>query len=302
VSCPGHLSLLQRRPPSYRELPLRLSELGIVHRDEPSGSLHGLMRLRQFTQDDGHIFCSAEQAEEEVLRFCQAVPAFYRAFGFAEVSVALSTRPAARAGDDALWDRAEAVLASALRRLGAPFALQPGAGAFYGPKIEYALRDRAGRDWQCGTIQLDLVMPGRFDVHYIDGRGERQPPVMLHRALYGSLERFLALVLERHGAALPGWLSPLQIVVLPVVAAQRGAALAFADRLQGLGLRAEVQGEQSLSRRIASTHAAGVPFQAVIGAREAASGCVALRSREGQRLLDLEAAERELLSRCGPPL
>jgi threonyl-tRNA synthetase len=302
VSCPGHCYLFGRRAPSYRELPLRLCELGLVHRDEPSGTLHGLMRLRQFIQDDGHIFCATEeQARAEALRFCQSVPAFYRAFGLDDVSVALSTRPEQRAGDDALWDRAEAALEAVLRELGAPYVLQPGAGAFYGPKIEYTLRDRQGRDWQCGTIQLDLVMPGRFGLEYVDQSGERRPPVMLHRALFGSLERFLGVVLERHGSALPAWLAPLQLAVLPVSAEERPVAEAWAAGLTAAGLRVQVDGDDSLAKRIARAHARAVPFQAVLGPREAAAGSVTLRDRGGQAVLSQGAALDELARRCASP-
>ncbi len=302
VSCPGHCYLFGRRAPSYRELPMRFCELGLVHRDEPSGTLHGLMRLRQFIQDDGHIFCATEdQARAEALRFCRALPVFYRAFGLDQVEVALSLRPEQRAGDDAVWDRAEAILESVLRELGGPFRLQPGAGAFYGPKIEYAVRDRQGRDWQCGTIQLDLVMPGRFGLEYVDAGGERRPPVMLHRALYGSLERFLGVVLERHGASLPAWLAPMQVAVLPVSCEEGAAAQAWADRLAAAGLRADVDGHDSLAKRIARAHARAVPFQAVIGPREAASGSVTLRSREGQLAWLQDAALAELVRRCAPP-
>jgi threonyl-tRNA synthetase len=301
VSCPGHVYVVQRRVLSYRELPLRLAELGLVHRDEPSGTLHGLMRLRQFTQDDGHIFCTEEQAEEEVLRFCAAVPAFYRAFGFPEVRVALSTRPAERAGDDALWDQAEAALASALERLGGPYDLQPGAGAFYGPKLEYSLRDRLGREWQCGTIQFDLVMPRSFDLRYVDAQGERRHPVMLHRALYGSLERFLGILLEHHGSALPAWLAPVQVAVLPIAAAQADAGGALAAELRRAGLRVEVGLDESLAKRIAQASAQAVPFQVVLGAREVAAGTVALRSREGQATMPLDRVVDEVRRRCAHP-
>jgi threonyl-tRNA synthetase len=301
VSCPGHVQLVKRRVPSYRELPLRLAEMGLVHRDEPGGTLHGLLRLRQFTQDDGHIFCSAADAEDEVLRFCQAVPGFYRAFGFDEVRLALSTRPAARAGDDGLWDRAEAALLAVLQRLGVPYTLQPGAGAFYGPKLEYVLRDRLGRDWQCGTIQFDLVMPENFDLRYVDDAGERQRPVMLHRALYGSLERFLGILLEHHGAALPAWLAPVQVVVLPITDAEGATAAAFAGRLGAAGVRIKVDGDGSLARRIAAAHEQAAPFVAIIGAREAAQEAVTLRTRAGQRLCQQPAAVDELRALCRPP-
>jgi threonyl-tRNA synthetase len=302
VSCPGHIQILQRRVLSYRELPLRMSELGLVHRDEPSGTLHGLMRLRQFTQDDGHIFCADEaQAEEEVLRFCQAVPAFYRAFGFSDVSLALSTRPAERAGDDALWDRAEGALAGVLRRLGGPYVVQEGAGAFYGPKLEYSLRDRLGRAWQCGTIQFDLVMPRSFGLRFVDRGGEQRHPVMLHRALYGSLERFLGILLEHHGGNLPAWMAPVQVAVLPIGGEQAAAAATLAERLRGAGLRVQVDAEESLGKRIALANAGGVPLAAVLGAREVAAGTVALRSRDGQVVLPAADAAAELVGRCAPP-
>jgi threonyl-tRNA synthetase len=304
VSCPGHACLFGRRAPSYRDLPLRFAELGLCHRDEPSGTLHGLMRLRQFVQDDGHIFCaSEEQAKDEVLRFCQALPAFYRAFGLPQPAVALSTRPAESEGDDGVWDRSEAALRAALEQLAIPFVVQPGAGAFYGPKIEWALPDRQGRSWQCGTIQFDLVMPRRFGLAYVDARGERRAPVMLHRALYGSLERFLGVVLEHHGANLPHWLGPQQVAVLPVSPAELPAARAFADQLATAGLRAQLMPDESLGKRIAVAHAHAIPFQVVVGAREAAAGTVTLRARpeEPQRALPVAAALAELGRRCAWP-
>jgi threonyl-tRNA synthetase len=302
VSCPGHVYLAEKRAPSYRDLPLRFAELGVVHRDEPGGTLHGLMRLRQFTQDDGHIFCVDEaQAEEEVLRFCRVVPAFYRAFGFDKVSVALSLRPAERAGDDALWDRAEGALMSVLRRLGGPYTVQEGAGAFYGPKLEYALRDRLGREWQCGTIQLDLVMPRRFDLRFVDAGGERRHPVMLHRALYGSLERFLGILLEHHAGALPAWLAPVQAAVLPIADAQAAFARRVKEELDARGIRAEALREGSLPKRIAEAHARAVPFQLVLGPREVSAGQVTLRDRGGQATLPLAEAAAELTRRCAAP-
>ncbi|HET8935276.1 MAG TPA: threonine--tRNA ligase [Polyangiales bacterium] len=301
VSCPGHIYVLKQRNVSYRELPLRLAELGNVHRDEPSGTLHGLLRLRQFTQDDGHIFCTEEQAHAELLRFCRGLPAFYRAFGFEQIEIAFSSRPPERAGDDAAWDRSEAALLAALRELGQPFVEQPGAGAFYGPKLEFALRDRHGRSWQCGTIQFDLVLPKRFGLTYVTASGAREYPVMLHRALYGSLERFLGIVLEQHGTQLPGWFAPVQVHVLPVAAAQLSAAEAFRSQLVASGLRAQVNSEESLARRVAEAHAQAVPYVAVIGAREAAADSVSLRERNTQRELSKSAALAELTQRCARP-
>lgn len=302
VSCPGHIQIVNSRPPSYRELPIRLSELGVVHRDEPSGTLHGLLRLRQFTQDDGHVFCSEHQAEAEVERFCRALPAFYAAFGFDSMSLALSTRPAERAGHDAQWDRAEAALHAVLARLDVPYALQPGAGAFYGPKLEVLLHDRAGRPWQCGTIQFDLVMPERFDVRYVDASGERKRVVMLHRALYGSLERFLGMVLEQHGAALPAWLAPEQVVVVPVAEPHEAWAREVEHAIRAVGLRVRTDARpESLARRIAQAHQAAVPFVAVVGAREQSARTLAMRAEGEQYVLPLGAAVGLLTERCAMP-
>lgn len=303
VSCPGHIQIAARSALSYRDLPLRLCEFGCCHRDEPSGTLHGLFRLRQFTQDDGHVFCAEDQVEAEIRRFCSGVGAFYAAFGFPEVAVALSTRPPERAGDDALWDRAEAALQAAAEAAGLRPALQPGEGAFYGPKLEFSLRDRLGRAWQCGTIQLDFVLPERFDLRYVDASGQRRRPAILHRALYGSVERFLGVLLEHHAGSLPGWLAPVQVRVAPVGPDQREAAAAAAAELRAAGLRVELdEREETLARRVAEAHEDGVPFFAVVGAREAAAGSLALRSREGQRVLPRPDALAALAAACAPPL
>lgn len=302
VSCPGHVYIAERRAPSYRDLPLRFAEFGTVHRDEPSGTLHGLLRLRQFTQDDGHVFCTPEQAPDEVERFCRSVPPFYAKFGFPELDLVLSTRPAERAGDDASWDRAEAALFEVVNRLGWKHSVQPGGGAFYGPKLEFVLRDRLGREWQCGTIQFDLVMPRRFELRYVDRHGGRSDLVMLHRALYGSLERFLGVLLEHHGAALPEWLAPEQLRLVPV----KEDALPFVEELEGrfreAGLRVSVDARgESLARRIAEAHEAAVPFVGVVGAREVADRSVALRSRDGQRSLPIDQALSELAAKAANP-
>ena len=302
VSCPGHIQIAQRGALSYRDLPLRLCEFGLCHRNEPSGTLHGLFRLRQFTQDDGHVFCADDQVLAEIVRFCRGAAAFYRAFGFDIVGVALSTRPPQRAGDDAVWDRAEALLAEGARAADLAPILQPGEGAFYGPKLEFSLRDRLGRAWQCGTIQLDFVLPGRFGLHYIDDAGQRRRPAMLHRAIYGSLEHFLAIVLEQHGGALPPWLAPVQIVVAPVGPAQRDAAVAAVAELQAAGLRAELDDRnETLARRVAEAHAQAIPYLAVLGAREVAAEQLALRLRDEQRVLPRAQAIAELVAACAPP-
>lgn len=302
VSCPGHIQIAQRGALSYRDLPLRLCEFGLCHRNEPSGTLHGLFRLRQFTQDDGHVFCADDQVLAEIVRFCRGAASFYRAFGFDIVGVALSTRPPQRAGDDAVWDRAEALLAEGARAAELEPIVQPGEGAFYGPKLEFSLRDRLGRAWQCGTIQLDFVLPERFGLHYIDDAGQRRRPAMLHRAIYGSLERFLAIVLEQHGGALPPWLAPVQIVVAPVGPAQRDAAVAAVAELQAAGLRAELDDRnETLARRVAEAHAQAIPYLAVLGAREVASEQLALRLRDEQRVLPRAQAIAELVRACAPP-
>jgi threonyl-tRNA synthetase len=302
VSCPGHIQIVRRLAPSWRDLPLRLAEFGLVHRDEASGTLHGLLRLRQFTQDDGHIFCTDDQVAGEVERFCRELPAFYRRFGFDDVSVALSLRPANRLGDDAWWDRAERELADIVAALGLACEVVPGGGAIYGPKLEFLLRDRRGRSWQCGTIQLDFVMPQRFDLRHVGAGGERRHLVLLHRAFYGSLERFLGILLEHHGAALPPWLAPDQVAVLPISPSHRDLAASLCAELSGLGLRARLDaGDATLSRRIALAHHAGVPFLALVGDREAADGTLSIRARDGQWTAPRAAALATLVEGARPP-
>ncbi len=303
VSCPGHLEILRRRAPSYRDLPLRYSELGLVHRNEPSGTLHGLFRLRQFTQDDGHVFCEAEQVEAEVARFCRSLVALYGALGFSEVEVSFATRPDERAGSDAVWDRAEYMLQRAAEGAGLRPVLAPKAGAFYGPKLEFALPDRLGRRWQCGTIQLDLVLPERFDVEFVAASGERARPLMLHRATLGSLERFLGIVLEQHDGRLPAWLAPEQVVVIPVEAAQHEYARALVQELRAAGLRAisDLRSD-GLSRRIALAHEHAIPFVIVVGKREQQARALSLRIGDQQRVLPAADAVTELTKLCAPPL
>jgi threonyl-tRNA synthetase len=303
VSCPGHLQIVARRPPSYRELPIRLGELGLVHRNEPSGVLMGLFRLRQFTQDDGHILCEEGQVDAEVERFCRSLCRFYEAMGFGAVSVAFSTRPRERAGSDEVWDRAESVLLAAARRAGLEPVNQPGQGAFYGPKLEFVLKDRLGREWQCGTIQLDFVLPERFGVQYIDAAGARRTPVLLHRALLGSLERFLGVLLEHHAGALPAWLAPEQVVVAPVAEAQHPFADQVFQRLLAAGIRARLDTRpETLARKVQGAHEGAASFFAVIGRREVERGTVTLRDRGGQRELSLEDAAVEIERECRPPI
>jgi threonyl-tRNA synthetase len=303
VSCPGHLEILRRRAPSYRDLPLRYSELGLVHRNEPSGTLHGLFRLRQFTQDDGHVFCQPEQVEAEVARFCRSLVKLYEALGFADVEVSFATRPDDRAGSDAVWDQAERMLEQAAKRAQLVPQLAPKAGAFYGPKLEFSLPDRLGRRWQCGTIQLDLVLPERFDVSFMDAAGVRQRPLMLHRATLGSLERFLGVVLEQHGGQLPAWLAPDQVVVVPIETELAPYAEEVVAALRETGLRVVCDARnESLARRIALAHEDGIPFVAVIGRRERDARRLSLRARDEQWLVPLDEAVTELVRRCAAPL
>jgi threonyl-tRNA synthetase len=302
VSCPGHIQIVKRRTPSYRELPLRLAEFGLVHRDEPSGTLHGLLRLRQFTQDDGHVFCNEEHLGAELERFARGIAGFYAAFGFPELSVGLATRPASRAGSDADWDFAEHALAAAAERGGLRYERAEGGGAFYGPKLEFSLTDRLGRHWQCGTIQLDLVMPRSFDLKYIDASGAQRPMLLLHRALFGSLERFLAVLLEHYSGALPAWLAPEQARVISVAPAHESYAEGLERKLSASGIRASVDTRgETLARRIAESHEDGVPLNLIIGDREVANQSVTIRSRDGQVTLSLCDAENHLAERCRPP-
>lgn len=303
VSCPGHLEILRRRAPSYRDLPLRYSELGLVHRNEPSGTLHGLFRLRQFTQDDGHVFCDVQQLEPEVARFCNSLVKLYGALGFDGVEVSFASRPDERAGSDEVWDTAERLLQSAAARAGLVPVHAPKAGAFYGPKLEFSLPDRLGRRWQCGTIQLDLVLPERFDVAYVDAAGARQRPLMLHRATLGSLERFLGVVLEQHAGHLPAWLAPDQVVVLPIEPEQHDYAREVQAELERAGLRAvSDSSRETLARRVALAHEAAIPYVAVVGRRERDTRAVSLRHADAQRVLPLVDALGELARACTPPL
>jgi len=304
VNCPGHAQIVKRRSLSYRDLPLRLSEFGIVHRDEASGVLHGLLRLRQFTQDDGHVFLAEADVEQEVARFCSSLYDFYRSLGFSEIVVNFATRPAQRAGSDAVWDRAEQALSSAARRAGLGCQLKPGEGAFYGPKLEFELGDRHGRRWQCGTIQLDFVLPERFELSYDDRSGARVRPAMLHRAMVGSLERFLGILLEHHEGRLPAWLAPEQVRVLPVHPEQRAYAEEVVARLREHDLRAALgDSDETLGRRVAEAHAMRVPVLWVVGAREVSERSVTERGPDQERRARplLEAIQRAQLS-CAAPV
>nr|WP_123688349.1 threonine--tRNA ligase [Stella humosa] len=299
MSCPGHLQIFNRRRRSWRELPVRFCEFGACHRDEPSGSMHGLMRTRAFEQDDAHVFCREADVEAEVSRFVGLLRRVYAELGFADCAVALSTRPPLRAGSDADWDWAEAGLAEAARANGLDFTIAAGQGAFYGPKLEFALRDRLGRSWQCGTVQLDRVLPGRLGTSYVAPDGSAVVPVMIHHAVFGSMGRFIAMLLEHHGGALPFWLAPEQVAVAPIAREQAGYAATVVDGFAAAGVRAVLSaGDDSLARRIVVAHDEQVPVMAIVGAREAAAGTVTLRERDGtQAVLRLEDAAAVLAAR-----
>ncbi len=285
MNCPCHIQIFNQGLKSYRDLPLRLAEFGSCHRNEPSGTLHGLMRVRNFTQDDAHIFCSEEQIQDEVAVFIELLFAVYRDFGFDEVELKLSTRPEQRVGSDEIWDKAEASLEAALNATGLAWDLLPGEGAFYGPKIEFSLRDCIGRVWQCGTIQVDFSMPGRLDAQYVAEDGSRRTPVMLHRAILGSFERFIGILIEHYEGAFPAWLAPVQVVVANITDKQAEYAQKMEETLKNKGFRAvsDLRNEK-IGFKIREHTLAKVPYLLVIGDREVESQKVAVRARGGKDL------------------
>ncbi|WP_411839825.1 threonine--tRNA ligase [Paracoccus sp. ME4] len=297
MSCPCHIQIFNADLKSYRQLPVRYAEFGICHRDESSGSMHGLMRTRGFEQDDAHVLCRPEQVEAEVARFVGLLKDSYEQLGFSNVRSALSLRPAARAGSEADWDLAEERLLAAARSAGVEPEIQSGEGAFYGPKLEFALQDRQGRHWQCGTIQLDMVLPGRLGASFINEAGEHEVPVMLHHAVLGSMGRFIGMLLEHHEGRLPFWLAPDQVAILPIGADQEPAARAFAARLREVGMRPRILLEESLQRRLVQAHELMIPVHAVIGRREAEAGQVMLQDGAGKCLHELEGAVATLAAR-----
>ncbi len=292
MNCPGHIQLFNQGLKSHRDLPLRIAEFGVVHRNEPSGTLHGLMRARRFTQDDAHVFCTEAQLQDEVATLIDMVFETYRDFGFTEIDLALSLRPDKRVGSDALWDKAEAGLDQALKAKGLAFKVQPGEGAFYGPKIEFTLHDSIGRAWQCGTIQVDFSMPGRLGAHYIAEDNSKQVPVMIHRAILGSVERFIGILLEHYAGQLPVWLSPTQAIVMNITDRQAEYVKEVSKTLRGKGFRAETDlRNEKIGFKIREHTLQRVPYLLVVGDREVESGSVAVRDRAGQDLgiLQLDA-------------
>jgi threonyl-tRNA synthetase len=302
MNCPCHVQIYNDGLHSYRDLPMRMAEFGSCHRNEPSGALHGLMRVRAFTQDDAHIFCAPGQVGEESAAFIELLYEIYADFGFNDVLVKLSTRPEKRIGADELWDRAEADLAAALEQAGIPYEVNPGEGAFYGPKIEFSLKDTIGRVWQCGTLQLDFNMPGRLGATYVDEQSARQTPVMLHRAILGSLERFIGILIENYGGAMPAWLAPVQAVVLNISEKQDDYCIDIAETLANQGFRVESDlRNEKIGFKIREHTLAKVPYLLVVGDREVENGTIAVRTRSGEDLgsMPVEAFARHLAEDVG---
>jgi len=304
MNCPGAVMIFRQGIRSYRELPLRLAEFGACHRYEPSGALHGIMRVRAFLQDDAHIFCTEAQIADETVRFVELLSSIYRDFGFPEFRVKFSDRPAMRAGSDAVWDRAEQALKEACATAGVEYTLNPGEGAFYGPKLEFVLRDAIGRDWQCGTLQVDFVLPERLDAEYVAEDGSRRRPVMLHRAILGSLERFLGILIEQYAGRFPLWLAPVQVVVATIVSDADAYAEEVAAALRAKGLTVKLDlSNQKINAKVRDHSLQRVPAIAVVGRREAEERTVALRrlGGEAQEVLPLAEVVTRLATEATPP-
>jgi threonyl-tRNA synthetase len=304
MNCPGHIQIFKNGLKSYRDLPLKIAEFGKVHRFEPSGALHGLLRVRAFTQDDAHVFITEAQIAEESLRINDLILSIYEDFGFSDVTIKFSDRPEQRIGDDAVWDKAESALMAALQASGRPWTLNKGEGAFYGPKLEYVLRDAIGRDWQCGTVQVDLNLPGRLGAFYIDEHSTKVTPVMLHRAMFGSLERFTGILIEHYAGHLPLWLSPLQVVVATITdeANEYARSVVAAALRAGLRVEHDLRNEK-INYKVREHSLAKVPALLVVGRKEAADHTVSIRrlGKEGQTVLPLEAAIGALAAEAVPP-
>ncbi|ODT87630.1 threonine--tRNA ligase [Phenylobacterium sp. SCN 70-31] len=304
MNCPGHVQIFKFGQKSYRDLPLRMAEFGACHRYEPSGALHGLMRVRAFTQDDAHIFCREDQIEEETARFIELANSIHADFGLERDHIALATRPEVRAGSDEFWDKAEAQMLAAARKAGVEPVIAEGDGAFYAPKLDWVLKDSIGRTWTCGTIQLDYVLPERLGAEYVAEDGSKQRPVMLHRAICGSLERFIGVLIENYAGAFPLWLSPVQVVVATITSDADGFALQAAERLRAAGLRVETDlRNEKINYKVREHSLAKVPVIAVVGRREAEEGKLALRrlGSDGQQILTLDEAANVLATEAQPP-
>jgi threonyl-tRNA synthetase len=304
MNCPCHVQIFNQQLRSYRDLPLRMAEFGACHRNEPSGALHGIMRVRAFTQDDAHIFCAPEQITSESVAFVDLLRSVYADLGFPAFTVRFSDRPPVRAGSDEVWDHAEAALREACTAAGVETTLNPGEGAFYGPKLEFVLEDAIGRKWQCGTLQVDFVLPERLDASYVGADGAKHRPVMLHRAILGSLERFLGMLIEHHAGRLPVWLAPVQAVVATITNEADGYAREVAQRLRAAGVRAELDlRPDKIGYKVREHSLAKVPLILAVGGRETAERTVALRrlGGQGQEALALDAAVALCLRESTPP-
>ena len=304
MNCPGHIQIFKNGLRSYRELPVKIAEFGKVHRFEPSGALHGLMRVRAFTQDDAHVFITESQIAEEALKMNDLILSIYEDFGFSDVRIKFSDRPDKRIGDDAVWEKAETALMAALKASGRPWTLNKGEGAFYGPKLEYVLRDAIGRDWQCGTVQVDLNLPGRLGAFYIDENSNKVTPVMLHRAMFGSLERFTGILIEHYAGHLPLWLSPVQAVVATITSDADDFAREAVGAARKLGLRVESDlRNEKINYKVREHSLAKVPALLVVGKKEAAERSVSIRrlGKEGQQVMPLDAALKALADEAVPP-
>src|SRR5690348_12095893 len=304
MNCPGHVQIYRQHLHSYRELPLRMAEFGSCHRNEPSGALHGIMRVRAFTQDDAHIFCTADQVTSEAVAFCQLLLSIYRDFGFEDVAIKFADRPPHRVGSDALWDRAEHDLKAAVESAGLSYTYNPGEGAFYGPKLEFVLRDALGRDWQCGTLQLDFNMPERLGAVYVGEDGGRHTPVMLHRAILGSMERFIGILIEHYAGNFPLWLAPVHAVVASITEDANAYADEVARELVAAGLRVTADtGSEKIGYKVREHSIAKIPIIIAVGRREAEQRTVSLRrlGSNAQESLALAEAVARLNREAAPP-
>lgn len=305
MNCPGHIQIFRQGLKSYRDLPIRMAEFGACHRNEPSGALHGIMRVRAFTQDDAHIFCTEDQIVSETKAFCDFLLSVYRDFGFEDVRVKFSDRPETRAGSDAIWDKAEEALKTATTAAGLHYTLNPGEGAFYGPKLEFVLRDTIGRDWQCGTLQCDFVLPERLDATYVGEDGQKHRPVMLHRAIFGSLERFVGILIEHHAGKFPLWLAPTQAVVCSIVSDCNPYAEKVVAALRKAGLVTELDGRnEKINYKVREHSLAKIPVIIAVGKRDEEASTVAIRrlGEEGQKTLTLDEAVKALADEARSPL
>lgn len=304
MNCPCHVQIFNVGIKSYRDLPLRMAEFGSCHRNEPSGALHGLMRVRGFVQDDAHIFCTEDQITSETVAFCDLLKEVYRELGFTEIKVKFSDRPEKRAGTDATWDKAEGALKEAVNATGLDWTLNPGEGAFYGPKLEFVLRDAIGRDWQCGTLQVDFVLPERLDANYVGEDGAKHRPVMLHRAILGSFERFIGILIEQYAGKFPTWLAPVQVVVCSITNEFDGYASEVYEALKAQGMRVEFDNRaEKINFKVRDHSLQKVPYIIAVGGRDAESRTVALRTlgSEGQQTLALDVALQTLVKDCSTP-